>query len=112
VYLINNGPSVPSNCGILEEAWTNKEVNLNHLRTFGSISYVHVKLDRRSKLDLKSKRRIFIGYGTSEYAYQFWDPANRNILKYKDVEEDVQGLADGESTSEKDPGVAPRSTPE
>jgi len=26
VYLINRGPSIPLNCGILEEAWTSKEV--------------------------------------------------------------------------------------
>jgi len=40
-------------------------------------------LDHRSKLDLKSKRCIFIGYGTSEY--QFSDPENQKILKHKDV---------------------------
>ena len=76
VYLINRGPSVPLNCGIPEEVWTEKEVNLNHLRTFGCISYVHVDLYHRSKLDLKSKRCIFIRYGTSEYNYRFWDPKN------------------------------------
>ena len=53
-------------CGILEEAWTSKEVKLNHLRTFDYISYVHIDLDHRSKLDLESKRFIFIRYGTSE----------------------------------------------
>jgi len=76
VYLINRGPSLPLNYEILEEAWTYKEVNLNHLCTFGCISYVHIELDRRSKLDLKSKRCIFIGYKTREYDYQFWDPEN------------------------------------
>ena len=38
VYLINKGPSVPLNCGISRETWTDKEVNLNHLRTFCCIS--------------------------------------------------------------------------
>ena len=59
VYLINKGPSVPLTYGILEEALIEKEVNLNHLCTFGCISYVHVELDRTSKLDPKSKRCIF-----------------------------------------------------
>ena len=67
---------MPFNCEIQEEVWTGKEVNLNHLRTFGCISYVYVELDRRSKLDLKSTRCIFIGYGISEYDYQFLDPKN------------------------------------
>ena len=48
VYLINIGPSMPSNCGILEEVWTDKEANLNHLCIFGCISYVHKDLDCRS----------------------------------------------------------------
>ena len=66
---VNREPSVPLNYEILEEVWTNKEINLNHMRTFGYISYVHVKLNHRSKLDPKSKRCIFIGYGESEYNY-------------------------------------------
>ena len=54
--------------------------NLNHLHTFGCISFIHVDLDHRSKLDLKSKRCIFIGYGTSKYGYRFRDPKNRKIF--------------------------------
>jgi len=71
---------VPLNCGILDKAWTDKEVTLNYLCTFDCISYVHVELDQKSKLDPKSKRCIFIGYGESQYNYQFWDPENRKIL--------------------------------
>jgi len=64
-------PSVPLNYEILEEIWTGKEVNLNYLYTFDCISYVYVELDRMSKLDPKSKRCVFIWYGTSEYGYRF-----------------------------------------
>ena len=51
VYLINTGPSVPLNCGISEETWTGKEVNLNHLRALSCISYVHIELSHKNKLD-------------------------------------------------------------
>jgi len=34
MYLINRGPLFSLNCEILEEAWTRKEVNMNHLRIF------------------------------------------------------------------------------
>jgi len=60
-YLINRGPSMPLNYGIPEETWTSKELNLNHLRIFGCISYIHIKLSDRNKLDPKSRRCIFIG---------------------------------------------------
>ena len=46
---------------------------------------MHTKLDCRSKLDLKSKRCIFIGYGIGECGYRFWNPENRKILKHKDM---------------------------
>ena len=85
VYLINSRPSVPLNCGIPEEAWIGKEVNLNHLRTFGYISYVHIELSHRSKLYLKSRRCIFIGCETDQYGYRLWDLENRKILRHKDV---------------------------
>ena len=113
VYLINEELSVYVNCGIPEEAWTGKEVNLNHVRTFDCISYVHVELNRRSKLDSKSKRCIFIGYITSKYDYQFEDLENRKILRHNDVvfnEKMYTDLLVKRNTSEKDPEVAPRST--
>ena len=50
VYLINKAPSVPLNCGIPEETWTDKEVNLNHMRTFDCIFYVHIKLSHKASL--------------------------------------------------------------
>ena len=37
VYLINRRPSMPLNCGIPEETWTDKEVNLNHLLSYGCL---------------------------------------------------------------------------
>jgi len=106
---------VPLNYRIPEESWTGKEVNLNYLLTFDCISRIHVDLDHRSKLDPKSKRCIFIGYGTSEYGYRFWDPKNRKILRHKDVvfnEKMYKDLLKERSTLEKDPGVVSRSTPE
>jgi len=71
VYLINKGPMMSLNYGISKEAWIEKEVNLNRLCIFGCISYVHVELDHRSKLDPKSKRCIVIRYRISEYVIDF-----------------------------------------
>jgi len=108
MYLINRGPSVTLNCGIPEEAWTGKEVNLKHLRIFGCISFVHMNLDHLSKLDTKSKKCIFIGYGISKYDYQFWDAEDQKILRHKDLvfnEKVYKDLLMERSTSEKDPEV-------
>jgi len=50
-----------SKYGISEEVWTEKEVNLNHLRTFGCISYLHVELNHRNKLDWSPKGAFSLG---------------------------------------------------
>ncbi|PKI47865.1 hypothetical protein CRG98_031739 [Punica granatum] len=63
-FLINRGPSVPLDNSIPEEAWSGKEVNLSFLKVFGCVS---------SKLDAKSVKCTFIGYGGDEFGYRFWD---------------------------------------
>ena len=52
---------------------------------------------------------------TSEYGYRFLDPENRKILRHKDVifnAKIYKDLLTKKNTSEKDPKVAPWSTPE
>ena len=84
-YLINRGPSVPLDGGIPEEVWSGKEVNISHLRVFGCISYVHIDSAERSKLDAKSNKCVFVGYGGDEFGYRFWDYENRKIIRSRDV---------------------------
>ncbi|GJT43808.1 retrovirus-related pol polyprotein from transposon TNT 1-94 [Tanacetum coccineum] len=72
-YLINRGPSVPLGFRIPEEEWQGKEVSLAHLKVFGCNSYVKVKDVARDKLDAKSVKCTFIGYGSDEMGYRFWD---------------------------------------
>ncbi|XXG79495.1 hypothetical protein AAC387_Pa09g0546 [Persea americana] len=84
-YLINRGPSVPLDGGLPEEAWTGKEVNLSHLKVFGCTSYVHVDAEKRDKLDSKSRKCTFIGYGSDEFGYRFWDEENRKIIRSRNV---------------------------
>ena len=84
-YLINHGPSIPLDGKIPEEVWSGKEVNLSHLRVFGCISYVHIDFAERSKLDAKSNKCVFVGYGGDEFGYRFWDYENRKIIRSKDV---------------------------
>ncbi|KAE8725120.1 Polyadenylate-binding protein 7 [Hibiscus syriacus] len=84
-YLINRGPSVPLDGGIPEEAWSKKEINISHLRVFGCISYVHINSAERSKLDAKSNKCVFVGYGGDEFGYRFWDYENRKIIRSRDI---------------------------
>ena len=52
---------------------------------FGCKAYVYIPKDERSKLDLKSKECIFLGYGHEEFRYKLWDPVTRKLIKSRDV---------------------------
>ncbi|WVZ24135.1 hypothetical protein V8G54_002679 [Vigna mungo] len=51
---------------IPEEVWSGKEIKLSHLKIFDFIAYVHISDQGRNKLDPKSKKCTFIGYGEDE----------------------------------------------
>ena len=63
IYLINRGPSTPLGCGIPEEKWTSKKVTYYFLKTFGCEEFTYVDSKNRTKLEAKSKKCVFFGYG-------------------------------------------------
>ncbi len=50
----------------LEEKFTGKKQDVSHLRVFVSIAYVHVLEEKRSKLDPKVDKYIFIIYSLEQ----------------------------------------------
>ena len=73
VYLINREPSSALDGGIPEEAWTSKQVKYSFLRTFGCESFFHIDKDDRRKLEAKSKKCTFNGYGVDSFGCRLWD---------------------------------------
>ena len=85
IDLINISPSVPLNDDVPKKVWTGKDVSYDHLRVFGYRAFVHIPKDERSKLDVKAKPCIFLGYGHEEFGYRKWDPMSRKIVRSRDV---------------------------
>jgi hypothetical protein len=77
VHLINRGPSSSLNGRILEEEWTGKKVNYSFLKTFGCEAFVHIDKENRTKLEAKSKKCTFIGYGVNYFGYRLWYYENK-----------------------------------
>ncbi|GJU25788.1 putative RNA-directed DNA polymerase [Tanacetum coccineum] len=50
--------------------WNGKDVPYRHLRFFGCKASVHIPKDERSKLDVKGKPCVFLGYGQDEFGYR------------------------------------------
>ena len=62
-----------------------KKKNYSFLRTFGYEAFVHVDKENKTKLDAKSQKCTFIGYGIDDYGYRLWDFENMKIIKSRDV---------------------------
>jgi hypothetical protein len=67
------------------EAWTSKKPSLVHLRVFGCDTYVHVLKEKRSKMDNKTKKCIFIGYKDGVKGYKLWNPVIKKTVYSHDV---------------------------
>jgi hypothetical protein len=85
VYLINKGPLISLGGGIPEDAWIGKRVNYSFLKTFGFEAFVHIDKENRTKLEAKSKKCTFIGYGVNDFGYHLWDYENKKIIRIRDV---------------------------
>jgi hypothetical protein len=64
VNIMNRTPTTTVHGMTLEEKFTSKKPDVSHLKVFGYIAYVHVLVEKRSKLDPKAKKCIFIRYSS------------------------------------------------
>jgi len=62
IYIMNRTPIVAVHGMTPEEKFTGKKPDVSHLKVFGCIAYVHVLDEKRSKLDPKAEKCIFIEY--------------------------------------------------
>ena len=67
------------------EAWFGKKPSLSHLRVFGCDAYMHIPKEKRSKLDNKVVKCIFIGYKYGVKGYKLWNLETKNIVYSRDV---------------------------
>ena len=58
-YILNRNPTRTI------KAWSGAALDISHVKVFGSMCYAHAPDEKRSKLDDKSERCIFMGYENS-----------------------------------------------
>ncbi|RDX90856.1 hypothetical protein CR513_27235, partial [Mucuna pruriens] len=86
VHVINLSPVVALNTEVPNKIWFGKYVKYDHLRVFGCKAFVHVPKDERSKLVMKTRQCIFIGYSLDEYGYRMYDPVEKKLVRSYDVQ--------------------------
>lgn len=84
-YLIDIAPSNSLDGGILEKPWTGKKVDYLFMKGFCCDTFVCVDKELRTKLESKSEKCVFIGYGVGRFGYHLWDYESNKILKRRDV---------------------------
>jgi hypothetical protein len=85
VYIMNRTPTSTNHGMTPEEKFTGKKLDVSHLKVLGCIAYVHVPDEKRSKLNLKTKKCIFIGYSLEQKGYRCFNPSTQKLQVSKDV---------------------------
>ena len=78
LHVLNRSLTIAVKGKTPEECWSGNKPNVEHFRIFGCIANVHIPDRRRTKLDEKSHRCVFIGVSEESKAYRLYE-----ILKPK-----------------------------
>ena len=84
-YVLNQAPTSAVEGKTPEEVWSGIKPSVQHLRVFGCDAYVHVPDEKRTKLDPKSKKCMFLGYVEGTKCYRLYNVENGSIIKSRDV---------------------------
>eukprot|EP00253_Pinus_taeda_P036673 PITA_36673 len=95
-YLVNRSPSSALEDKTPQEVWTGKKPSLSHMRVFGCDAYVHVPKEKRTKLDSKSKKCIFIGEVKDVIKHEV-QPKELEKIEFELKEEESDPIAEEES---------------
>ena len=85
VYLRNRSPTKVVKGMTPFESWMGEKPTVKHLRVFECTAYAHVPKDERQKLDSKSRKCVFLGYGSETKGYHLYDPKRKRVFFSRDV---------------------------
>ncbi|KAK2411591.1 putative mitochondrial protein [Trifolium repens] len=100
VYLSNRSPTRSVLGKTPQEACSGRKPGISHLRVFGSIAHAHVPDEKRSKLDDKSEKYIFIGYNNNSKGYKLYNPDTGKTIISRNVIFDEEGEWNWRSSNE------------
>ena len=66
VYIMNRTPTTVVHDVTIEEKSFGKKIDLEYLKDFGCIAYVHVPNELITKLHPKARKCVFIGYSLEQ----------------------------------------------
>jgi hypothetical protein len=69
----------------LEEMFTEKNLEVRHLKVFGFPVFIHIPKEKRNELEPSGKKGIFVGYCEVSKAFRIYIPSHLHIEINKDV---------------------------
>jgi hypothetical protein len=69
----------------LEEAFTGRRTDVEHIEIFGCLTFSHVPSEKRTKLDPTTQQGILVGYPEVSKAYRIYIPSLRRVVVSRDV---------------------------
>jgi len=88
VYLLNRCLTKAVQNKTPVEVWSGRKPSAKHLKVFGCICYVHIPNQKRSKLDEKTEKGIFIGYSDQSKGYRVYNLKTKKLMISRDVKFD------------------------
>jgi hypothetical protein len=85
VYLQKRSPHRILEGKTPKEAFTGNRPDIRHLRIFGCLVYIHIPLEKRTKLQPSGERGILVGYSEDSKAYKVFLRDQRKIVVKRDV---------------------------
>lgn len=85
VYVINRTGTSTIQGKTPYELWWNKKVDTVNFYSFGTEVYAHIPKEKRSKLDRKAQKYIFVGYTESTKNFRVWNSQNNKVQIVRDV---------------------------
>ncbi|KAA0043668.1 polyprotein [Cucumis melo var. makuwa] len=85
VYVQNRCPHTKLTNQIPQEAWSGHKPTVPYLKVFGSVAYAHVPNQRRTKLDDKCQKYVFIEYDEKTKVYKLFNPIEKKVIVSRDV---------------------------
>jgi hypothetical protein len=85
VYIQNRCPHKDLEEKTPKEVFIGKKPSVDHLRIFGSLVYIHIPKEKRTKLEPSGKKKTFVGYSETSKAYRICVPRKKFIEVCRDV---------------------------
>jgi hypothetical protein len=85
VYVKNMCPSHALQNKTPYEMWYGRIPSVMHLRVFGSTCYALIPKEKRTNIDARIQKCIFLGYLNKTKGYHLYDETNKKFIISKDV---------------------------